>query len=192
MSGPILPGDLVDLAKTHPGINVVVLGEVHDNRSHHANQALAVAGLLPKAIVFEMLTPDMAARMPQDRSDSALVTAAIGWDGRGWPDFGWYHPILLAAFEAQIYGADIPLIDIRRALSEGAAAVFGGDAAQYGLTLSLPAFDQADREAEQAAAHCGAMPPEALPAMVDVQRLRDAALARAVVQAMAETGGPVA
>jgi uncharacterized iron-regulated protein len=28
--------------------------------------------------------------------------------------------------------------------------------------------------------------------MVDVQRLRDAALARAVVQAMADTGGPVA
>ena len=41
-------------------------------------------------------------------------------------------------------------------------------------------------------AHCDALPEDILPGMVEAQRLRDAALARAVLAAMAETGGPVA
>ena len=40
--------------------------------------------------------------------------------------------------------------------------------------------------------HCNAMPAEMLPVLVDFQRLRDAALAAAVDQALEETGGPVA
>jgi len=44
----------------------------------------------------------------------------------------------------------------------------------------------------QRAAHCDALPEEILPGMVAVQRLRDAVLARAVVQAVEATGGPVA
>jgi uncharacterized iron-regulated protein len=77
-------------------------------------------------------------------------------------------------------------------MKEGPIAVFGPEAAAYGLTDPLPPDDQSAREAEQAKAHCDALPPDLLPGMVDVQRLRDAALARAVVQAMADTGGPVA
>jgi uncharacterized iron-regulated protein len=41
-------------------------------------------------------------------------------------------------------------------------------------------------------AHCDALPEDMLPGMVGVQRLRDAVLARAVVRAMDDTGGPVA
>jgi uncharacterized iron-regulated protein len=41
-------------------------------------------------------------------------------------------------------------------------------------------------------AHCEALPEEMLPVMVDLQRLRDAVLARAVKRALDETGGPVA
>jgi uncharacterized iron-regulated protein len=42
------------------------------------------------------------------------------------------------------------------------------------------------------AAHCDALPEDMLPGMVAVQRLRDAVLARAVIRALEETGGPVA
>ncbi|MES2665043.1 MAG: ChaN family lipoprotein [Pseudomonadota bacterium] len=51
--------------------------------------------------------------------------------------------------------------------------------------------DQTRREADQREAHCGALPEEMLAGMVQAQRLRDAALASAVVQAADETGGPV-
>jgi uncharacterized iron-regulated protein len=116
----------------------------------------------------------------------------FSWEAAGWPDFSMYYPIFTAAPQARVYGAEVPRTEARRAMKEGPIAVFGPEAAAYGLTDPLPPDDQSAREAEQAKAHCDALPPDLLPAMVDVQRLRDAALARAVVQAMADTGGPVA
>ena len=177
---------------TLPVADVVILGEVHDNAAHHANQALAVAVIAPKALVFEMLTPEQAALMPADRSDAAKLEAALGWNATGWPDFSMYFPIFAAAPMARIYGGDLPKGATKSAVKLGAAAGFGEDAARYGLTQPLDPADQSARQLEQAAAHCYQLPADVLPGMVQVQRLRDAALARAVVQAMADTGGPVA
>jgi uncharacterized iron-regulated protein len=165
---------------------------LHDNPTHHAHQARAVATLAPKALVFEMLTPEAAQKMPNTLPDAATLGQIFSWEAAGWPDFSMYYPIFTAAPQARVYGAEVPRTEARRAMKEGPIAVFGPEAAAYGLTDPLPPDDQSAREAEQAKAHCDALPPDLLPAMVDVQRLRDAALARAVVQAMADTGGPVA
>lgn len=43
----------------------------------------------------------------------------------------------------------------------------------------------------QAEAHCDALPETMLPGMVLAQRVRDAALARAALRALDDTGGPV-
>jgi hypothetical protein len=175
-----------------PAADVVILGEVHDNPQHHANQARAVAALQPRALVFEMLSADEAARTPADRSDAGALALALGWDGSGWPDFALYHPIFLAAPKARIFGGEVPRDQARLAVAQGAAAVFGADGAAYGLDRPLPAEEARAREDEQFAAHCGAMPRTMMPGMVEAQRLRDATLARAVLQAMEATGGPVA
>ena len=187
----ILP-EALDRPETYGGAQVVVLGELHDNPTHHAHQARAVATLVPKALVFEMLTPEAARTMPAVLPDVASLEKLLGWEASGWPDFALYHPIFAAAPQARVYGAEVPRGASRRAFDDGIAAVFGAGAGAYGLTAPLPPEDQAGREAEQAEAHCNALPPDLLPGMVDVQRLRDAALARAVVQAMEDTGGPVA
>jgi uncharacterized iron-regulated protein len=179
-------------AETFGAADVVILGELHDNPTHHTHQARAVATLAPKALVFEMLTPEAASKMPDTLPDAATLGQILGWEAAGWPDFALYYPIFAAAPQARVYGAEVPRTEARRAMKEGPIAVFGPKAAAYGLTDPLPPDDQSAREAEQAKAHCDALPPDLLPAMVDVQRLRDAALARAVVQAMADTGGPVA
>lgn len=188
---------LIAVADPLPRADVVVLGEVHDNPDHHRWQAKAVAELAPAALVFEMLLPEQAAAVtPELRGDAAALEAALGWEARGWPDFAMYHPIFTAAFEADILGADLPREAVRAALTEGAAAVFEslfpGEAERYGLTRRLPEAEQAVREAGQARAHCDALPAQMLPGMVEAQRLRDAALARAAIQAQAATGGPVA
>lgn len=175
-----------------PPATVVVLGEVHDNPQHHLNQARAVAALRPAAVVWEMLTPEQAARMPEDRAGPGAVAAALGWAGTGWPDFALYFPIVEAAGAARTYGAALPRDEVRRAFVEGAAAVFGADSGRYGLDRPLPPEEQAAREAEQFEAHCGAMPRAMMAGMVEAQRLRDAALARAALLALHETGGPVA
>ena len=180
-----------------PDADVVILGELHDNPHHHANQAAATASIAPAALVFEMLTPELAARAVEvDRSDADALAQAFSWESRGWPDFEMYHPIFEAAPDAEIFGGDLPRSEIRRAIGEGAEAVFaasfGAQAAQvWGLDKPLPQAQQAEREDAQARAHCDAMPEDLLPGMVAAQRLRDAVLAHTVTLAQAQTGGPV-
>lgn len=184
----ITAGDLALLA----GHDVVFLGEVHDNAVHHANQALAVALLQPRALVFEMLTPEQAARITPDlRGDAVALGAALGWEASGWPDFAMYSPIFAAAPGAAVFGGDVPRRAIQQSIEQGAAAAFGAGAGNFGLQTALTGPDQARREAEQAEAHCGALPVAILPGMVEAQRLRDAVLARAVVAALDRTPGPV-
>ncbi|MGY6634877.1 MAG: ChaN family lipoprotein [Alkalilacustris sp.] len=179
-----------------PPADIVILGEVHDNADHHRWQAEAVAALRPAALVFEMLLADQAEAVTADlRGDAEALGAALGWEARGWPDFAMYHPIFTAAPEAVVVGGDVPREDVRLALSDGAAAVFArlfeDDPARFGLDAPLPADEQAEREALQGSAHCDALPEAVLPGMVEAQRLRDAALARAAIRAMEDTGGPV-
>lgn len=175
------------------GAEVVVLGETHDNPAQHANQARVVAALQPRALVFEMLRPDQTTRItPGNRLDEAALNAALHWDASGWPDFAMYFPIFAAAPEARIYGAQVGRSDAARVIEEGLAGAFGPDLGRYGLDRPLPSEEQAAREADQAEAHCNELPDEMMAAMVDMQRLRDAVLARTALQALEETGGPVA
>ncbi len=173
--------------------DVVFLGEVHDNPLHHAAQARIVAALEPSAIVFEMVEPDHALALTDDfRANALQLEAALEWEARGWPDFAMYYPIFAAAPEAGIFGGALPRETVRSAVSEGAAQVFGEAAMLFGLDQPLSDQEQEAREALQMAAHCDALPLEMLPGMVEAQRLRDAALARAVVSALGQGGeGPV-
>ena len=173
--------------------DVLILGEIHDNPMHHALQAERVDELQPAAIVFEMLTPDQASAVtPENKASKEKLAAALKWGESGWPDFSMYYPIFGAAPDAKIYGAQVPRDVARGVRDAGLAHGFSGNAALYGLSEPLPESQQIKREAMQMAAHCDALPEELLPAMVDIQRLRDAELARAVVSAMRTTGGPVA
>ena len=165
----------------------MLLGELHDNALHHANQAAVVLELAPSALVVEMLTPDqVAAAEGIDRRDGEALGVALGWQDSGWPDFSLYQMIFAAAPEAALYGAAVPRDQVRRAMTEGAAALLP----DMGLR-PLPEAEQAEREAMQAEAHCGALPEHMLPSMVEAQRYRDASFAATALRALRETGGPV-
>lgn len=171
---------------------VVIIGELHDNTYHHDVQARLTQLLEPKALVFEMLDPDQAAKVTSDnlKTEEALEVA-LGWNDSGWPDFSMYYPIFAAASDAAVYGALVSRKKARAAVLDDFQDVFGPDAALFGLTAALDDEQQSVRETLQQDAHCGALPEEMLPSMVRIQRLRDAQLARAIVQAFDETGGPV-
>jgi uncharacterized iron-regulated protein len=181
--------DLYDL----PAADVYFLGEVHDNPAHHAHQAIAVAALGIKALVFEMLTETQALRItPALLSNEAELEAVLDWNASGWPDFAMYYPIFAATPSPVIFGGAIDRDDVRRAVTEGSANVLGDAALIFSLEQPLGDAEQVLRETGQREAHCGALPSQMLAGMVEAQRLRDAGLARAVLAAMAETGGPVA
>lgn len=183
------PADLYDL----PPADVVILGEVHDNPVHHAHQAIAVEAVGARAVVFEMLSEEQALRLGPGAPEGAdALGRLLEWEETGWPAFDMYYPVFVAARDAEVFGGALPRDEVRRAVTEGAAAVFGDAAALFGLDAALPEGEQAEREAGQMAAHCDAMPEAMMGGMVEAQRLRDAALARAVLAALAETGGPVA
>jgi len=172
--------------------DVVLLGEVHDNPDHHMTQADLVATLKPSALVFEMLTASQAQAVTSlPRDDKAALEAALDWANSGWPDFALYHPIFTAAPTAELFGAAVPRPEARAAMELGLADAFGTDADRFGLTKALSEAEQSQRERLQFEAHCEALPKDLLPAMVDIQRLRDARLAQVATEALEKTGGPV-
>ncbi len=188
LAAPLFAGPLAEVSA-----QVYVLGEVHDNPEHHRVQAEAVTDLAPAALVFEMLTPEQAERVAgMARDDADALAEALDWSGSGWPDFAMYHPIFTAAPDAAIYGAAVPRGETRQAMQIGVPRAFGDGAERYGLAHEIDTEQLADRLNLQMDAHCGALPLNLLPGMVELQRLRDAVLARATLTALDETGGPVA
>src|SRR6056297_1957029 len=119
------------------GLDVVFLGEVHDNPIHHALQADAVRALRPAALVFEMLTPAQAALINDyvTLPDANRLAEALSWDESGWPDFAFYAPILAAgvASGARVYGTTLPRDRLMQAMRGDPAGAFGQDAGRYGL-----------------------------------------------------------
>lgn len=180
------------IASAQPA-QIVILGEVHDNPHHHLTQADLLIALRPKAVVWEMLTEEQSARLTSDTlATPEDLGAILNWDSSGWPEFTPYQPIFEATPQAQHVGAAVPREVARAAMEAGIGPGFSDDAARFGLDQPLPPQEQAVREAAQLSAHCDALPGEILPAMVDIQRLRDATLARVALAALEGTGGPVA
>ncbi|MDG1168755.1 MAG: ChaN family lipoprotein [Sulfitobacter sp.] len=172
--------------------DIVILGEIHDNGAHHAGQARLMAKIAPKAVVFEMLTPQMAGVVNiSGRSEMRALDDAIGWGAAGWPDIALYQPVFEALGDATVIGAAAPRDTVRAAFAQGAAAVFGADAARFGLANPLPAAQQEARRVLQFEAHCQAMPLEMMDGIIEAQRLRDAQFSAAALRALADHGAPV-
>lgn len=173
-----------DISQPFEAAEIVVLGEIHDNAAHHVNQAHIVQMLQPDALVFEMIGPSRALSITeQSRRSASTLEELLEWNARGWPDFEMYYPIFSAAPEAAIFGGEASTEDVRRAVTEGASVVFGDAAALFGIDEPIDAGQLEARIKLQNDVHCGAMPEELLPGMVEAQRLRDAILAKATVAA---------
>lgn len=186
--------DLPDIIDDFRFASVIALGEIHDNPQHHILQAEITAAIQPSALVFEMFSSEQAETINSFRSEGEGMDAlsdVFEWHKTGWPPFEQYSQIIQSNPEGVVFGAAVPINDVRDAIFEGAAAIFGVDARVYGLDLSLSPEEQTARESNQFEAHCGALPEEQLAGMVEAQRLRDAVLADTVIRALEQVGGPV-
>ncbi len=183
--------DVSAVAPVLAGADIVILGEVHDNPTHHHNQAALIIDLAPAAVAFEMLSPAQAAIVNRHRDRGDVLRDALDWGSSGWPDWSLYQPVFAALGDTPAYGMALPYEEVSRAVNEGAAAVFGDEAGRFGLDTPLPVAQQQARESHQQESHCNMLPESILGGMVEAQRLRDAAFSRTTLQALAERGGPV-
>lgn len=189
------------LAKTR----FVLLGEVHDNPDHHRLQAWAIATIsklrgarlvegAPQmdVVAMEMLTPaelpaldrfyGRNARVPRVRSAEDFGRM-LKWDKLGWPDYATYQPIVEEALKSHLTltPASPARDENRRVSKEGLSALEARERMRLALDQPLAPTDAAALADEIRDSHCGMLPAAALPNMSEVQRLRDARMADAML-----------
>jgi uncharacterized iron-regulated protein len=185
-----------DLEALLGSAQVVVLGETHDNPDHHAVQAWAVRALVAAGkkpqVAFEMIDRDRQADLDEAVHDLDGLGEALRWNERGWPDWQkMYRPIAEAALAAggTLSAANLPA-DLTRQIARRAEPA--EQAARLGLDTPLPEAIAAALADEIRSSHCNMMPDSAIPAMVRVQRARDAEMAATVAALVQRPGaGPV-
>lgn len=181
-----------DLART----GIVLLGEQHDNPGHHLLQGrlldlLADRGRRP-VVAFEMITTDetaAVARCAASRCRPSAFASAVRWNERGWPEWRIYEPVFDAARANRLPVVPASLPRTHTTEIAAGTAHTSGDARLLDLLRARPldAGSRSALETEIREAHCGHAPEHALPAMVKVQRIRDAFMADSL--AAAQTAG---
>ena len=190
-----------DVSRAVAKARFVLLGETHDNPDHHALQAHLVQEATkhrdgdPRrpALVLEMLTRDLQPKVSAFLAGGGAAPgfgSAVGWGDLGWPDFAIYRPIIAAALRAElpIVAGDTPRPERRAVAREGISALGAERAMTLGLDQSLGAAAETEMLDTLDTGHCGLMPRESLEPLVLVQRLRDATLARAMIEADRNAG----
>ena len=180
-----------DSAARVAGSDVVLLGEVHDNADAHLAQGALVRLLAPRALAVEMIRTsdeDTLNAHLADGGSPAEIGPLIDWNGSGWPDWKIYEPVFRDWSPGIIQGAGLSRQDVRRSMTEGAAAIALNPPMDMKLKTPLDPEVQAEMEAEMVDSHCGHLPKAMAPGMIEAQRLRDASLASAVLRAGAGDG----
>ena len=177
-----------------------LLGELHDDPEHHAIRArlvgeIARRGVHP-AVVFEQfdLEHEAALEAAQTSGATAEMLATAGrLDRKGWA-WPMHAPIIAAALAAHL---PVRAGNLSResiiALTRGNRAT---PAAREAETRWLARLQRAPWSAAQARtledeiveSHCNMLPAAAVPRLVEGERMRDAAMAQALVDAATGDG----
>lgn len=167
-------------------VDLLLVGERHDNPDHHALQRWLLAALAERraqgAVLLEMLNPEQQSRMTAVQRDlaggqpPADLPAALAWQ-EGW-DWSLYGELVseLAAGPAPVLAANLDPQEIR------------------GIYRDRPALEGPRATAEPVRrqllehireAHCGLLPEAQMPAMLAVQQQRDRRMAERLAKAPA-------
>jgi len=180
-----------------PGI--VLLGEVHDNPTHHQLRAWLIALAARKqrewlpAVVFEQIRAD---QQPALERFKALVEAGGGttdelftlleWDKSGWPPAQIYKPLFEAVLASKlpIHAGEPPKGQVRSIARGGLTSLPPEERLRLRLDERMPAPLCDALHKKLADGHCGLLPADAIEGMAAAQRYRDAHLADALLSAV--------
>ena len=159
----------------------VLLGERHDNPLHHRRRGELIAALGPAAVV-------VAEHLPRGRQvapgpDVLQRLQAAGFEPKAWqwPQHQGLFDALLGA-GVPLQGGNAPRDEVRKVAREGEGAL---PADLRALLDPAPLADAARRALDDdlVAGHCGQLPEARVPAMRAAQRMRDASMLQAMLDA---------
>jgi uncharacterized iron-regulated protein len=164
----------------------VLLGELHDNRRHHALRGELVVDLGPRVAVVAEHLPKGRLVGPGDNLRVRLTAAGFDEKGWGWPA----HEPLFAPILAQglpVAGANAPIDEVR-SIARGNAPTLPAPVKDILDAAPLSDEARAALEADLRKGHCGRLPAARVPAMRSAQRFRDATLWSALKEAGGRPG----
>jgi uncharacterized iron-regulated protein len=174
-------------------VQIVYLGESHDNPYHHMDQARVLEAMLTggarPALAFEMLAQDQQPAVDEamrDGADPAAVGKRLAWVDRGWPDFEMYRPLFDQArrYRLPVVAIDLDQQTVRRIAKEGLGSLPANERSRLVSRLAPDADRERGIARDIEAAHCGLLPLVAVPGMVDAWHARNVTMARRIVQAL--------
>jgi uncharacterized iron-regulated protein len=175
-----------------PGVDILLLGEIHDNPVHHRLRLAWLRELAERGdfvVAMEQLDQDRQPALEQARAGGADVretARAGGFDFNGW-EWPHYEPIVSFALARRLplVAANLSKADTSR-IARGQPHPLAGAQPSDWSELDRAAVAQDIR-----GGHCGLLPERAIEPMARAQQARDAQIARAIAQAHAATGLPV-
>ncbi len=158
----------------------LLLGETHDNITHHQHQAEIIADLYRAqkklSLHFEMIDDQQAAKIDKDGFSSVdELVKILSSTQAGWNYGKMYRPLFEQAINAgfQIFPANLDRKRIRAIFSEGDMHI-PDDVKRILHEVSLTDEQTKSMEEEIIKGHCNVMPGEMLKPMLLTQQVRDA------------------
>jgi uncharacterized iron-regulated protein len=176
-----------ELEERLAGARFVLLGETHDNPDHHRLQGELITALATNArpaVVFEMLDPARQAAIDEFEGEVDAFAEVVAWADSGWPAWPIYRPVFAATLAAElpIHAAQLARDETRMFMVEGLAMFDPAWVERFRLAEPLPPELHSAWLDEMFASHCEMVPREHLGPMVEIQRLRDARMADAMLR----------
>lgn len=183
-----------DLINQLASADYILLGETHDNPTHHVLQQKILDALIRKgnrpAVVFEMFDREDSGAITtsyrQFPHDADHIATAVAWNKSGWPDWGLYRPIIQTAMDANlpITAGNLSRKDAKEIVlyQLGILQLLNQRiASQMGLLKPLGEKSKHTLKEKMHKSHGKHIPSELIPNMIIAQRVRDATLVEAMI-----------
>ncbi|WP_455202961.1 ChaN family lipoprotein [Kaarinaea lacus] len=183
-----------DLLKAMLASKYVLLGETHDNPVHHEYQAWAINELSKNgrriSVAYEMISEEKSEVLSSTTfTSSDQLFDLLEWEKTGWPARDMYSPVFDATLNGKykIVAANIDKDKLKQVFMQGTDAI-PKNIKQ--LVDDNPMDEQSEAVLRKGIieSHCNMLPENMVPTMMLTQRLRDAAIARNVVENIGADG----
>ena len=181
--------DNTELTQILQTSDVLLVGETHDNPEHHQIEANIMTHYLAQGqsglVALEMVTDTQLENVLRDRpQDASQLIAVLKQEGDGWEYDKYYKAVFQAMYDA---GFMLTAANLNR---KNIAAIVMQDDSKVPANIksiiehvSLSAEDTESLQKEIESSHCGMLLGKHAAGMIEGQRVRDAYMAKAVVDA---------